>query len=49
VLAPLAVKVFENPWQVVTEAGEIETAGFGFTVTVTLAVPVHPLVVPDTV
>jgi hypothetical protein len=49
VVPPLAVKVVEVPLQIGFAEGEILTVRLGFTLTVTLAVPVHPEVVPVTV
>jgi len=49
VVAPLAVNDVLAPEHIEGEAGLILTAGEVFTVTVTLAVPVHPPVVPVTV
>ena len=49
VLAPLAVSDVEFPSQMEGAEGETETAGEGFTVTVTVAVLVHPELVPETV
>jgi hypothetical protein len=43
VLAPLAVNVVPTPLHSVEEAGEIETEGAGFTVTVTVLVFMHPV------
>jgi hypothetical protein len=45
----LAVKVEDPPGQIALADGEIVTAGFGFTVIVMLAVPVHPRLVPVTI
>lgn len=49
VVAPLAVSDVLLPSQIVAAAGVTITVGTGLTVTVTVVVPVHPLVVPDTV
>jgi hypothetical protein len=50
VLAPLAVNVDDSPLFIVAGFAEAVTVGNGFTVTVTVAVPVHPAVlVPVTV
>ena len=49
VAAPLAVSVVLFPSQIVCAAEAIVTVGTGLTVTVTVVVPVHPFVVPDTV
>jgi len=48
VVAPEAPRVVEVPLHIVT-ADPALTVGNGFTVTTTLDVPVHPLVVPVTV
>jgi hypothetical protein len=49
VAAPLAVKLVDPPMQIVDEEGVTVIVGTGFTVTVTVAVPVQPLaVVPVT-
>ena len=48
--APLAVSEVLDPLQIVTEGGETVIVGLGFTVTVTVAVLVHPFAsVPVTV
>ena len=48
--APLAVKPTLEPMQIAGAAGVTVTVGRGFTVTVTVCVPVHPAaVVPVTV
>jgi len=52
VLAPLAVRLTEDPWQMVDEGGAMVTIGGGavVTATTTLAVFTHPFdPVPDTV
>ena len=50
VLAPLAVNVDDCPLFIVAGLAEANTVGNGFTVTLTVAVPVHPAVlVPVTV
>ena len=48
-MPPLAVKVVEVPAQIGFADAEMLTVGFGFTLTVILAVPVHPAEVPVTV
>jgi len=48
-LAPLAETVVLLPLQIVGEAADAVTVGTAFTVTVTVAVFVHPLLVPVTV
>ena len=47
-LAPLAETVVLLPLQIVGEAADAVTVGTAFTVTVTVAVFVHPLLVPVT-
>ena len=49
VLAPLAVNVDDCPLFIVAGLAEANTVGNGFTVTLTVAVPVHPELVPVTV
>ena len=48
-VAPLAVSEVLVPLQIVVVVGATVTVGSGLTVTVTVVVPVHPLVVPETV
>jgi hypothetical protein len=48
-VAPLAVRETLLPAQIVADAGEIVTTGFGLTVNVPEAVAVHPVFVLVTV
>ena len=49
VVAPVAVRVEDDPAQIVAGEAVAPTTGLGFTVTVTVAVPVQPKLVPVTV
>ena len=48
-MAPLPVSVVGLPAQMVVLVAEIVTVGFGLTVIGSVAIPVHPDVVPVTV